>query len=101
MTAQNYLSVLRSHHVDLRLSTTVFDDETLKRIIRGAKRQYGISSIRHRKDITKEILISMLTHRHNTHDDINIRAAFCTAFVAFLRLGEFTWDTWTSRLHLI
>ena len=101
MTAQSYLSALRSHHVDLRLPTTVFDDETLKRIIRGAKRQYGISSIRHRKEITKDILISILAHLRNTHDDINIRAAFCTAFAAFLRLGEFAWDTWTSQSHLI
>jgi hypothetical protein len=96
MAAQSYLSALRSHHVDLRLSITVFDDETLKRIIRGAKRQYGTSSIRHRKEITKDILVSILAHLRNTHDD-NIRAAFCTAFAAFLPLGEFTWDTWTSQ----
>jgi hypothetical protein len=90
--AQNYLSAVRNHHVDLGLPTAIFDDERLKRIIRGAKRQYATSSIRDRKEITKEILMSMMTHLHNTHDDINIRAALCTTFAAFLRIDEFTWD---------
>jgi hypothetical protein len=54
--------------------------------------QFGTSTIRH-----KDILISILTHLHNTHDDINIRVAFCTVFAAFLRLGEFIWVTWISQ----
>lgn len=41
-----------------------------------------------------------MTHLRDTHDDINIRAAFCTAFAAFLRVGEFTWDNWTEQSHL-
>ena len=53
-----------------------------------------------RKEITKEILVFIVTHLCNTHDDINIRAAFCTTFTAFLRVGEFTWDTWTVQSHL-
>ena len=99
-TAQSYLSALRSHHVDLGLPTTVFDDERLKQIIRGAKRQYGTSLVRDRKEITKDILVSIVTHLRDTHDNINIHAAFCTAFAAFLRVGEFTWDNWTEQSHL-
>jgi hypothetical protein len=30
----------------------------------------------------------------------NLKAAFCVAFAAFFRSGEFTWDTWTSDSHL-
>jgi len=30
----------------------------------------------------------------NTHDDINLLAAFTTAFAAFLRPSEFTWNAW-------
>jgi len=41
-----------------------------------------------------------VAHLRNTYDDINIRAAFCTAFAAFLRVGEFTWDNWTAQSHL-
>jgi len=90
MTAQSYLSALRSHHVDLGLPTTVFEDERLRGIIHGAKWQYDTSSVWDRKVITKEILVFIVTHLCNTHDDINIRAAFCTTFTAFLRVGEFT-----------
>jgi hypothetical protein len=99
-TAQSYLSALRRHRVDLGLPTTVFEDERLKRIIRGAKRQYGTSLVRDRKEVTKEILVPIVAHLRNTHDDINIRAAFSTAFAAFLRVGEFTWETWATQSHL-
>jgi hypothetical protein len=81
-------------------STAIFDDETLKRIIRGAKRLYGIRSSPIRREITKEILLQLITSLGDTFDDINLQAAFCTAFTAFLRLGEYTWSSWSSISHL-
>ena len=43
----------------------------------------------------------MLVHLHVTHDDLNIRAAFCLAFSAFLRISEFTWAKWDNQSFLL
>lgn len=83
------------------MDLALFSDERIKRIFRGAKRIVGIPSTRPRKEITKDILLAILLHLDtNLYDDLNIYAAFCTAFAAFLRCGEFTWDIWTPDAHL-
>ena len=43
----------------------------------------------------------MLVSLYITHDDLNVRAAFCLAFSAFLRIGEFTWSKWDSQSFLL
>jgi len=43
----------------------------------------------------------MLVNLHITHDDLNVRAAFCLAFSAFLHIGEFTWSKWDSQSFLL
>jgi hypothetical protein len=83
------------------MDTTAFNDERIKRIIKGAKRVIGTAPPRPRKEITKDILVAILSHLNkDTYDDLNIYAAFCTAFAAFLRCGEFTWDSWKADSHL-
>ena len=78
----------------------VFHDERIKRMLKGALRKYGTKPARVRLEITKEILHAMLSTFGPIHDDVNLRAAFCTAFAAFLRIGEFTWTQWSPDSSL-
>ena len=77
-TAEWYLASLKSHSIDLGLSIGAFQDDRLKRIIRDARRKYGVSKPRERKDITKDILCKITNHFLDSYDDINLKAAFCT-----------------------
>lgn len=43
---------------------------------------------RKRLEITKEILEAILQNLSSTLDDVNLRAAFCTAFAGFIRMGD-------------
>lgn len=95
-TTITYVTHLRSHHIDRGFATNIFNDERIKRILRGAARKYGKNPVRERLEITKDILRPLLQNLCITHDDINLRAGFCTTFAGFLRMGEFTWS---SRDH--
>jgi len=99
-TTKSYISHLRSYHIDNGYSTNVFNDERIKRILRGAARKYGNRPKRERLEITSEILKAILVTLRHTHDDINIYATFCIAFAGFLHIGEFTWSTWNNRSFL-
>src|SRR5579859_6854943 len=99
-TTKSYISHLRSYHIDKGYTTDIFNDERIKRILRGVARKYGNKPKRERLEITSEILQAILVTLRYTHDDVNIYAAFCTAFAGFLRIGEFTWSTWNNRSFL-
>ena len=86
-TAKSYIAHIKSHHIDQGYSTEIFN-ECIKRILRGAARKYGNKSKRERLEITKKILEAILQNLGPTHDDVNLRAAFCTAFAGFLHMGE-------------
>jgi len=88
-TVQRYLSGIRSHHIDLGLPTTVFTDERLKRIIAGARRIH-IAIPRTQHDVVTIDILRSLVNSLNTSlfNDVNLHAAFCLAFAAFLRVDD-------------
>ena len=56
-TVKAYITALRSRHVDLGISTIVFDDLRIKRILNGSLRLHGSRPVRERAEITKPILL--------------------------------------------
>lgn len=89
-TMENYLSALRSHHIDLRLPLDVFDSPEVKRLVRGLKSLNPSTKRKERLPILQPTLGAMLRTERLSRDDYNINAAFTLAFAAFLRLGEIT-----------
>jgi len=89
-TVKTYLAALRNHHIEGGFPTDAFDDPRITRVIKGSLRIQGTRPIRQRLDITKDVLLAIVNTLPVDHDGINLRAAFCVAFAAFLRPSEFT-----------
>jgi len=98
ITIKGYINALRSYHIENGFTDTAFTDPRIDLIIRGGKRVYGEGERRARQPLTEDILLKILPHIPDVYDGINIRAALCTGFAAFLRSGEFTWDTWNPAV---
>jgi hypothetical protein len=90
-----YLSALRSVHIDRRLPVDVFDSIWLRRIMHGYRATFP-PSIRKRLPITKPILTSV-TSKVSSLDDMNASVAFLVAWAGFLRMGEITYNIPPSR----
>lgn len=94
-TISAYLSALRSVHVDLKLPTTDFDDDHMKRLMAGIYNLFPASPLpKHRSPMTKELLLSIL-HPHAMRaeapsDAVQFNAAYSFAFGGFMRMGELT-----------
>lgn len=93
-TAKNYLKALRSYHIEKGYNITVFSDPRIDLLIRGGKRFYGEGDKKLRLPLTHDILLRVIRETRDDFNGINVRSALCVAFAAFLRSGEFTWDTW-------
>ena len=92
-TMKQYLSGLRSYHVDLGLPVTAFQDERLERVIRGIKREHAEPDRRQRSPLTRDCLLRILRElRLPSYTNKTLRAAFTLAFAGFLRVGEFTYQ---------
>jgi hypothetical protein len=102
--AKGYIKALRSTHIKQGLDTTVFNDPRIELVLRGGKRIYGEGEKRLRLPITALILRQIINEiRQVNFDSVNLKTALCVAFAAFLRFGEFTWDSWnpaSSQYHL-
>ena len=94
-TVKQYVSALRSKHIDKGLPITVFSELSITRIFTGAHRLYRAQPIRERLEITKDVLLQMLAHIDtSSFNGLNIHASFCVAFARFLRSSVLTWDKW-------
>ena len=95
-TIKGYLCGLRSYHVDIGYNTDVLDvfhHPMLERVIIGIKRQKGEAQTKERRPITRDLLLKLVSlFDQNTLYGATMHSAFCLAFAAFLRVGEFTYD---------
>ena len=93
-TIKLYLTGLRSYCVDLGTANlSVFEDPRLQRILRGIKIFLAAREVepRERLPITRDLLLRLISRLDpSTYEGATLRAAFCIAFAAFLRMGEFT-----------
>ena len=96
-TAKSYIKALRIHHIEHGLSTNVFKDPRIDSVLRGGRRVHGETPKRLRLPLTAGLLERIVHEIRLDFDGINLKAAFCVAFAAFLRSGEFTWDTWNPE----
>ena len=57
------------------------------------QRLRGEADTRERRPITRDLLLRILTEFDKSSlQEANLHSAFCLAFAAFLRVGEFTWS---------
>lgn len=93
-TMKAYLTGVRSAHVDMGYEDlTMFHSPQLERIIAGSRRLRGEADTKERCPITKDVLLKLVSHFNcSTKHGATLRAAFCLAFAAFLRVGEFTYS---------
>ena len=92
-TMKQYLSGLRSYHVDLGLPVAAFQDERLERVIRGIKRDHAEPDRRERSPLMSDSLLRILRElRQPSHTNHTLKATFTLAFAGFLRVGEFTYQ---------
>jgi len=99
-TAKSYLGALRSFHIQAGIDMSGIDDSRIPLILRGGKRVYGEGEKAIRYPLTSDILLRLVNEIHNDEEGVNVKAAFCVAFAAFLRSGDITWDTWSPDSHL-
>lgn len=94
-TIKSYLRGVRSAHVDRGFADlSAFVHPMLDRMVAGMKRLKGDGIPRERRPIASDILLKMLdTFDVFTRQGVTFHAAFCLAFAAFLRIGEFTWSS--------
>jgi hypothetical protein len=99
-TISNYISALRSVHVDRGLGTEVFQDETLRRAIAGVRRRQPKTDVDQAEPITLPILKKLINVDVDTShmttdqaiDELNFVTAAVTCYAGFMRSGEITYE---------
>lgn len=95
-TIKRYLVGFQSLCLDCTLDMAeleVYSHPVLQKIIAGLRKLYKEGDTCKRQLITCDILLKLITRfDQTTFEDTNLYAAFCLAFVGFLRMGEFTYN---------
>ena len=93
-TLKAYITGLRSVHVDMGYEDlSPFHSPRIERVIAGIRRLRGEAGTLERRPITKDLLLQMLPcFDCGTREGSTLHTAFCLAFAAFLRVGEFTYS---------
>ena len=94
-TIKPYLSDLRSAHVDRGFteSLAIFHDPVVERVVDGIRKRFGKAGSRERLPLTRDLLLRIVAKIDvRTLQGAALHAAFCLAFAAFLRVGEFTYS---------
>ncbi|CAK5284821.1 unnamed protein product [Mycena citricolor] len=101
-TIKQYLSHVRSFHVDADMPFTVCESPILQRLIRGVKRFHGECDWKPVQPITLPILTAMLSELRpgDTPGHTTLYAAFSLAYAGFLRSGEITAGSGSSSASL-
>lgn len=93
----DYVSGLRSVHVDLDLPITIFECPHIRRLIAGASTLFPKRPSLPKLVVTRSLLLRLLSPEaymgESDADRLTLNAAFALAFSGFLRMGEFTWST--------
>ncbi|CAK5267110.1 unnamed protein product [Mycena citricolor] len=91
-TIKQYISHIRSLHVDADLPFSSCESPILQRLIRGIKRFHGERDRKPVQPITLPILTAMLAQLQPgiTPGHTTLHAAFTLAYAGFLRSGEIT-----------
>lgn len=107
-TIRGYLTAVRSHHVDLRFNTSVFNSEHLKRFLQGVNHLLPTSipsqlrragDAGYRKPLLQPDLFTMLdTLPEESTAQLGVKVALALAWTGGLRVGEFTYETKHLRL---
>jgi hypothetical protein len=99
-TISNYISALRSVHVDRGLPTGVFQDETLRRTIAGVRRRQPKTEADQAEPITLPVLRRLVEMDVDTSpksangkmDELNFNTAAMICYAGFMRSGEITYE---------
>ena len=94
-TIRNYLTGLRSAHIDYGYGALdAFYDDRVQREVDGIRRLRGEAERKEREPVRREILLKILrTLNTSSLFGATMHAAWCLAFAAFLRLGEITYTS--------
>ncbi|KAK6987608.1 DNA breaking-rejoining enzyme [Favolaschia claudopus] len=91
-TIKNYLSAVRSLHVDADLPFSICESPVVQRLIRGIKRYHGEKDRKPVQPITRPILLTILAQLRPgaVPGHTTLYAAYCLAYAGLLRSGEIT-----------